>query len=53
MLFIGIISMILTASMTITIFHKAFDRQIKTDIRQTATFFLTVTAMNPQWKITV
>ncbi len=42
MLFIGIISMILTASMTITIFHKAFDRQIKTDIRQMAVTLSTI-----------
>lgn len=33
---IGILSMILTAALTLTVFHKTFDKQVKDDIRLTA-----------------
>lgn len=33
---IGILSMILTAALTLTVFHRTFDKQVKQDIRLTA-----------------
>ncbi len=42
MILIGIVSMLLTAIMTITIFHKAYEEQVRSDIKTLTTAFSAV-----------